>query len=239
MEKLVFFINRAPDLDRTEFGRRYLESHAPLTLQHCPKLRGYVVNIGDVGKESEGAFDAITELWFDSLEDFTDRSRLYDSPEGASAVAEDGAALVRSAIGYRVVEGIQRDYDRSWSDGEPSPGVKMMAPLLRAEGLSHDGFADHWLNTHVPLALEHLPGMWRYVTNIVTAPLTPNAPEYDGVIGLHVRELADMDDRERFYASPEGVKIMADDSSKLLARVTRTLTTEHVLRRPPSPQSPK
>ena len=43
-------------------------------------------------------FDAATELWFDSVEDFTDRERLYDSPEGATAVEKDGELLMASVI---------------------------------------------------------------------------------------------------------------------------------------------
>ena len=230
LEKLVFFVHRAPQLERAEFCRRYLEGHAPLVLRHCPKLRRYVVNVMDVGQEPSEAADAVAELWFDSIEDFTDRARLYDSPEGAAAVERDADALIGSTVGYRVIEHIQQDYQRSWGEGERSPGVKMVGPLRRAEALSHDEFVDYWLHRHVPLVLKHLTGMWRYITNVVTAPLTPGAPEIDGVVELHVRELQDLTHRERFYDSPEGQKIMSADSSRFLSRPSRSLATEYVLR---------
>ena len=184
----------------------------------------------DVGQEPSEAADAVAELWFDSIHDFTDRVRRYDSPEGAAAVEGDAASLVGSNVGYRVIEHIQQDYERSWGDGQQSPGVKMVGPLRRAEALSHDQFVDYWLQRHVPLVLKHLTGMWRYITNVVTASLIPGAPEIDGVVELHVRELEDLTDRERFYDSPEGQQIMSADSSRFLSRPSRSLATEYVLR---------
>ncbi len=227
-EKLIFFFQRAPQLSREEFCRRYLEVHAPLVVQRFPRLRGFVVNL-NIGREEPGdptdvfaEADAITEFWFDSFDDFADLSRRYDSPEGREAVESDWQALTGSTIGYRVVERVERDNERSWALGERSPGMKMIAALRRAPGLTHEQFVDHWLNTHVPLALEHVLGMWRYVTNVVAAPLWPGAPDIDGIVEVHYLE-------KRRFDSPEGEAIMNADVAQFLSPPLRIRTNEYVL----------
>ena len=226
-DKLFLLIRRAQHLAREEFSRRYLEEYGPLVLRHCPKLHRYVVNLTDPPREGgsgpDETFDAIEELWFDSLDDYTDRARLYDSAEGASAVEERVAGLIDSVVAYHVAERVQRDYQRTWNDGERSPGMKLVAPLRRAEGLSHEQFVDHWLNRHVALALKHVLGIGRYVTNVVVAPLAPGAPEFDGIVEVHYLE-------KRRFDSPEGEAIMAADTASFLRPPLRHRVGEYVLR---------
>jgi uncharacterized protein (TIGR02118 family) len=226
-EKVIFFMQRAAGLDRAGFQRRYLESHAPLVLRHCPRVRGYTVNLIDSDRENSdpemGELDAVTEMWFDAIEDFTDPARFFDSSEGRAAVERDGKQLVGRVHAYRVEEGVQRDYERAWPEGERSPGMKVISALRRAPALSHDQFADHWLHTHVALALEHVLGMWRYVTNVVTAPITPDAPPIDGVVSVHYLE-------KRRFGSPEGEAIMAADVASFLSPPGRLRAVEYVLR---------
>ena len=214
--------------------RHYLEEHAPLVLRHCPNLRQYVVSLVDVSREKRdpppleedaAVFDAVAELWFDSREDYTDRARLYDSPEGQAAVEGDAAAIIGASVGYQVIERIHQDYERSWNTGERSPGVKLFASLRRAEGLTHEQYVDHWLHTHVPLVFERLLGTWRYITNEVVAPLTPGAPEIDGIVEVYFRDIKD-----RRFDSPEGEAIMAADVKQFLTPPTRNQASEYVLR---------
>lgn len=232
-EKLVCLIQRSPRLDRVEFCRRYLKEHATLVLRHYSNLRGYVVNLSEEeGEDNSGrpGADAVVELWLDSVEDFTDRSRRYGSPEGKAVVEETAAALIGSTVVYHVDERVQKDYQRSWDDGERSPGVKMFYLVRRLEGLSRDQFVDHWLHRHVPLVRQHLPGIWRYVTNVVAGALTPGAPEADGIVELNFRTKEDLE--ERMYDSPEGRDIMAADSRQFLSRSATFgyRTSEYVLR---------
>ena len=223
-EKLLFFVYRRPELSRAEFCRRYLEEHAPLVLRHCPNLRRYVLNIvEDPEEKSPDAFDAAVELWYGSVEDWDDQSRRYDSPDGRAAVEESRAALIRSSVGYQVKPTTHREYDRTWRKGERSPGYKTVVPLMRKDGLSHEQFVDHWLHTHAPLALQHVLGIGRYVTNVVLAPLTPDAPEVDGIVEVHYTG-------ERRFDSPEGQAIMMEDVGKFLSPPSRNRAGEYVLR---------
>ncbi|MCH8901905.1 MAG: EthD domain-containing protein [Chloroflexi bacterium] len=233
-EKLVFLTRRASQLSREEFLRRYLHEHAPLVLQHCPNLRKYVVNLVDVSREKRDpppleehatVFDAVAEQWFDSLDDYTDQARRFGSPEGAAAVEASEAANIGAMVGYQVIERVHQDYERSWSDGERSPGVKLLATVRRAEGITHEQFVDHWLHKHVPLVFKVLLGTWRYVTNEVVAPLTPGAPEIDGIVEVHFRDI-----RDRRFDSPEGEKLMMEDVQQFLLQPTRNQASEYVLR---------
>ena len=228
LEKIIFLLYRLPELRREEFHQRYLAEHVPLVLEHCPSLRRYVVDLVDspFGEASRPetditAFDAAVELWFDSMDDFADKSRMYDSPESYAAAKEQTASFVSAVAGYHVSETVQRDYDRDWPDGARSTGVKMIMPLRRADGLSKEQFADHWLRVHAPLALEHVPGIWRYVTNVVIEPVSPDAPEIDGIVEVHRRSEADL-------KLPAG-QIIIDDTKKLLLPPSRNKVSEYVM----------
>ncbi|MGB2693701.1 MAG: EthD domain-containing protein [Dehalococcoidia bacterium] len=232
MEKLIFFYHRADGLDREEFQRRYLDEHAPLVLEHCPRLRRYVVNVFDTGKERSEPFepdgtplsvDVAVELWYDRMEHYADRSQRYDSPEGAAAVDRSRAELVGASMGYHVDERVQRDNERGWAVGARSPGEKLVAPLRRRADLTHDQFVEHWVHTHSPLALKHVLGMWRYVTNVVIEPVTAGAPETDGIVEVHYMD-------ERSFDSPEGQAIMEVDVAQFLQTPSRLMASEHILR---------
>ena len=226
MNKLIFFLYRLPHLDHEAFCRAYLREHVPLALEHCRGLRRFVVDLIDGEPRGDGAFDGVAHFWVDELEDFTDRSRFYNSEASRAAVRDHAAGLVRAAVGYHVDETIQRDYERTWPDGEPSPGVKMIAPMIRVDGLTHEQFAERWLTRHAPTALEHVPGIWRYVTNVVLAPLSRGAPEIDGIVEVHRRSAADL----KLRPTPESQKIIDADTDALIVRPARTRATEHVIK---------
>ncbi len=225
-EKLIFFVGRAPSLSVDEFRRRYIESHAPLALEHWKSPRRYAVNLVEEPDEDYGdglRFDAMAEMHFASLEDFTDRARLYDASDAPPVVEQDAATLFGSALIYRVSGVVQRGYQRSWALGGRSPGNKIVAPLYRGEGLTHEQFVEHWHNVHAPLALEHVLGIGRYVTNEVIASLTPDAPAIDGIVEVHYT------DRRRM-ATPDSARIMAEDVQSFLVQPKRHPVREYVFR---------
>jgi len=230
-EKLIFFIERKPGLSREDFQRRFLESHCPLVLRHFASLRGLAVNLN---ARAEDRFDpadeltrvdAVAEMWFDTYDDFADLSRRHDSPEGRNALDADWREVARKAHGYRTIERVQRAYDGIPAPGEASPGSKLIAALRRASALSHDQFLDHWLHTHAPLALQHVLGMGSYVTNEVTAPITPGSPDLDGIVEV-------LYTGQREFDSPEGEAIMRTDTAKFLQQPSPLRMTEYVLRAP-------
>ncbi len=68
--KVIALFKAAPGMSREEFRRRWVEEHAPLTLQ-MERLRGYRVNVAIEEQEIEGElpYDGTAELWWDSIED--------------------------------------------------------------------------------------------------------------------------------------------------------------------------
>ena len=210
--KLVFLCRRRSDLSHARYAELLLGGHVPIALRHHPTMAQYVVNI--VERSSPGAeeLDSIGELWFPSLADF--RERLYDSPEGQRVVERDVAGFMGGAHAYATTEHVQKSTTPDAPLGTRSPGVKTICPIVRAPGLTHDAFVDHWLDRHVPLALRHHPGVVRYVTNVVDERLSPAGPALDGIAELH---FASEDSRRNaMFDSPEGERIVREDMGRFM-----------------------
>ena len=97
MFKAMILLTRRADLSRDEFRTWWLEEHRPLALG-LPGLRRMVINLVDEGPE--GGIDGVSELWFDSREDF---DAAYATDHG-KAVAADSIAHVQSRTRYLVTE---------------------------------------------------------------------------------------------------------------------------------------
>ena len=92
MIKLMFAINRRPDVEAEEFHRYWLEEHAPLvrSVQDVLRIRRYVqshtidtpVNaMLQASRQTGGPYDGVAELWWESLDDL-----------GAAMATEEGQA---------------------------------------------------------------------------------------------------------------------------------------------------
>lgn len=98
MFKAMILLTRREDLSREAFVRWWLEEHRPRALA-LPKVRRMVINLVDEGPE-EGGIDGVSELWFDTREDFL---AAYATDHG-KAVAADTMAHVTSRVRYFVTE---------------------------------------------------------------------------------------------------------------------------------------
>ncbi len=87
MFKAMIMLKRKEGLSFEDFKNHWLEVHAPLVRQ-LPGLRKSVFNF-DLSN-GEGETDAVSELWFDSEQDFTDA---YSSEIGQH-VAADALSMV-------------------------------------------------------------------------------------------------------------------------------------------------
>jgi uncharacterized protein (TIGR02118 family) len=105
-------------------------------------------------------------------------------------------------------------WERTWPDGEPAPGIKMVSLVRRAVGLTPQQFARHWTERHAPLALRHHAGLWNYTQNIVRRAYTPGGGQIDGIAELHFRTRQDFE--ERFYDSDEGKAIIREDVKRFI-----------------------
>jgi len=90
--KVTFFTQKKPGLSQQEFVDLILNQHVPLVLK-IPTLRGYTQNFVKPGSNSQ--IDLVTEIWFDSEEDF---AAGMQSEEGQTAVADAPNMVIPSAI---------------------------------------------------------------------------------------------------------------------------------------------
>ncbi|MFN8034413.1 MAG: EthD domain-containing protein [Acidimicrobiia bacterium] len=225
MRKLLVALRRDPAPDRAAPGRR-LDDWAR-ERGRDPATRGLVVNMAS---DDQGPYarvsghrgivptpDALVALWSDGPPD------LPDAPD---------AFAQRLAV-WAVDEHRPKQYPRSWPDGTPSPGVKMIAFVRRRPDLTRDEFAGHWLHRHAPLALRHHVGLWAYTQNVVIESLTEEGSGVDGIAELHFASRADY--AERYYDSDEGKRAIRGDVARFTdpAASAAALYTETVWRTPP------
>ena len=88
---------------------------------------------------------------------------------------------------------------------------KAIILLTRAEGVTHEQFADWWLKQHAPLA-KQLPNLRKGVFNLVENPVEGDP---DGVSELWFDTQADF---EAAYASEIGKSVVADSLSNVSGR---------------------
>lgn len=67
---------------------------------------------------------------------------------------------------------------------------KVIALVRRRSGITPEQFADYWKNVHAPLVRTTLPGLRKYVLNIVEIGRGGEPPEYDGMVELHFDDRA-------------------------------------------------
>src|SRR5262249_44032712 len=145
---------------------------------------------------------------------------------GKTAIERDVAGFMGGAHAYATVEHVQKSTRLEPPLGSRTPGIKMMCPVRRKEGMSHAEFVDHWLGRHVPLALKHHPGMSRYVTNVVDQRLSPTGEDWDGFAELH---FASADDMSRgLFDSPDGEAEIRRDIERFIGHTFPYFVAEHV-----------
>jgi uncharacterized protein (TIGR02118 family) len=117
---------------------------------------------------------------------------------------------------YLVDEHVQIDAGLDPADGDEPPGLCRLVFVRRLASLTRAEMAAHWTERHTPIVHRHHPAFWQYVQNVVVAPLTPDAPEVDGIAEMRFRSVADL--RERFYDSEAGQRVVAQDVARFLDR---------------------
>lgn len=228
MVKLMFFCRRRPDVTHDQYARLVLEGHVPLALRHHPTMQGYVVNVVEASSDGLEAFDSVAALEFETLDDF--HERLYGSPEGRAEIERDVQGFMGGADAYVTREHVHKDIEPG-ALGTRSPGVKLVCPVRRRDGMTHDEFVEHWLTRHVPLALKHHPGLSRYVTNVVEGALSEDAPPWDGIGELHFPSLDAFE--TGLFDSPEGAALIRADVERFIGTTGFHRVAEYVQKRRP------
>jgi uncharacterized protein (TIGR02118 family) len=218
MPKHLSLIKRANGVSRDDFSNGFLEWGREIVASAPAGLHSLVVNLVDIPAEEAGlrpggepTFDGVLEVWTDDADSIQLPSELIS----ASHV-------------YRVEEKVEKPYDRTWPEGQRSPGVKSFFLALRHPSMSHDEMARYWGEQHAPLALRIHVGMWRYTRNVVVEARSDSAPDWDGMAMLHFRTAQDL--RERFYDSDAGRAAIAADVAKFSGGGRALHTSEWILK---------
>ena len=113
MIKLVYVIRKRADVSEKDFHEYWLKQHGPLVRGFAKSMRAkkYVQSHTvheDAGKQIRNTrpkmnetYDGITEVWWDSLEDFSGSGGSNDAAEAARALLEDESKFIdfeRSSI---------------------------------------------------------------------------------------------------------------------------------------------
>lgn len=120
-----------------------------------------------------------------------------DVDDFAEVLARLGGLLT----GYRVRESYPLRYERSWPDGETSPGDVLLTLLVKHRALDDAAFLEEWHGRHTPKALRIHP-MWSYARNVVEADVFGTRPAFDGIVEEHYRELRDILNPVRMFGGP-------------------------------------
>ena len=103
MFKAIILLKRRDDMTLDAFADWWLREHAPLAAE-LRNVRGVHFNL--VSGDGSGAFDGVSELWFDSRADF---EAAYATPHGKAVAADSMAHVSRRERAFvtehRVVPG--------------------------------------------------------------------------------------------------------------------------------------
>jgi len=231
VEKLVYLLWKR-EADAIEaFRTRLLEDAAPKLV--ADGALALVANIADLRERlgpsgplvaGEGrTISASVSVWLQS--------------QDARGPLEATLSGVTSSVhGYLVTESVPlRCPDRTWGDGERSPGVTLWTAFPKPERVSDEVFFAHWYGSHTPLSFEIHP-LWQYVRNAVARPLTNSAPPYRAIVEERFRSLDDILDLKRFFGGDlANVKRVLDDLAAFtdLATMNTTPMSEFIVKSEP------
>jgi hypothetical protein len=102
---------------------------------------------------------------------------------------------------YSVIEALPVAYEKTWKDGDPTPGVCLFTLFRQKKGISYDTFIDRWHNSHTPLSLRLHP-LWNYSRNVVNEKLTENSTIWNGIVEEHFRTKGDLLNPFKFFGKP-------------------------------------
>jgi hypothetical protein len=102
---------------------------------------------------------------------------------------------------YRVTEALPVAYEKTWPDGECTPGACLLTLFSQRKDIDYATFLDRWHNSHTPMSLRFHP-LWNYNRNVVNERLTPTSAGFDGIVEEQVREPSDLLNPFRFFGNP-------------------------------------
>jgi hypothetical protein len=202
VEKLCYGIWRAADqelepVERAlvdEVGPALLDTHAHGVRVLVEEPRGAILRVG-AQPGSGNLLCGSVSIWLDSL----------DERAEAEAIISNTPAV--ETHGWLVTESIPLGYgeNRTWPDGERSPGISITTVFDKKDGLADEDFYRIWHGEHTPLSFVIHP-LWLYVRNAVVRPVTESAmapapPAIRSYVYEATPAFEDMLDFHRFFGS--------------------------------------
>lgn len=203
MLKVAILMKRRAGLSVQEFQDHLRNRYGSLAAKG-PGLRRYVQSypLAQGYAKGELLFDALGEMWFDSIEAY---DRYARSTEFAVACKDEDAFLDRSRTVVMPV-----DVHVIKDGAVPEAAVKNIEFVNRRADMAVEPFRSYWRNVHGPLAAK-IPAIRRYEQN----HLAPSeyrksaAPPYDGLAITWFASTADM---RQGATTPEYAATRADEA---------------------------
>lgn len=141
---------------------------------------------------------------------------------------------------YQVEEAIPVAYEKTWKDGDATPGVCLLTLFHKKPGLDQETFINRWHHSHTPLSLRLHP-LWNYNRNVVKSILSEDSLWYDGIVEEQFHLPSDLLNPIVFFGPPLKVplhmyQVLKDTRSFIDMRKIETyLATEFHFKSPPKP----
>ncbi len=102
---------------------------------------------------------------------------------------------------YEVDEAIPVSYEKSWEDGNYTPGICLLTLFRKKPGISWSTFLDRWHNGHTPLSLKIHP-LWNYNRNVVVKSHLAQGDHWDGIVEEQFENQSDLLNPIKFFGNP-------------------------------------
>ena len=226
LEKLVYIIFKKPEDSAEACAGALLESAAPKIL--AADAAGLTIEIADLADDSRvrsthltgdgAAIAAAVSVWLRSVDE-------------RGAIEEALAGIGVDRAGYLVTESTVQEYARrDWPDGERSPGVTQFVTFPQPNDLSDEAFFSRWHGQVTPMSFDLHPTRTRYIRNVTSRALTPDAPRWRGIVSERWNSLEEWLDPSQLYSSMALFERMQAVGFADPQSVQLTLMSEWILR---------
>lgn len=102
--------------------------------------------------------------------------------------------------GFTAEEALPVAYEKTWNDGEPTPGACLLTLFHRKPGIGYDTFIHRWHNGHTPLSLKIHP-LFNYNRNVVLQSISEHPAWYDGIVEEQTRTRSELLNPFKFFGN--------------------------------------
>jgi len=101
---------------------------------------------------------------------------------------------------FTVEEALPVSYEKTWADGQPTPGICLLTLFHRKPRIDYDTFLHRWHNSHTPLSLKLHP-LWNYNRNVVLQKISEHTDWYDGIVEEQTRTRSELLNPFKFFGN--------------------------------------